>query len=621
MSENITLLYKYHEKEIKIPKNYEELKKSFFLLFKEEQNDSFTFKYKDENKDDIIIEEDDKQFRDTISEIIRINAVISVEKIEDLELINDSSENESGNEIRSGIIFKKTDNNISVYELNQKLKDYEKENRDLLEKNKILSNEKEKYMKESEQSIQKNKELVFQKKEYEKKLESLQKMNANEGINNLEVESLKAQFEKEMSQIKIQFTEEQKKCKRLELKLKENEDQAENVKIKEKDILNKDIKINELEQKLEENNENIKRKNERINEYEKRIKNYENEIIGYKSELEKSKLDIINLKKNNERKEKDKYLEEFLEAKYKEKTKDQIDKMKKELNKKIEEESQKLKEIYEKKYIEKENKMREELNQIIEMLMESNISMKSDESISSLVVPSTCQFEHKGIKCQKCFSEPIMGINYKCLECKDYNLCEKCEEKNSKENFHNKEYDFIKLRKTKEIKGEKEKIYSYDCPNNLNLIEYIYEGTEQANIKIILKNNGNEAWPKGKTKLIFDKFSQIKGDEIILESQNIGEEKNYTVILKNLEKMKEGEYKSFLFFNVEGKNFGEKLIIIIKVKKRENKDEEINKYIDKINEFRESYSLSKEEFSNEYLLEVLKKNNFEHDQSFNSLFN
>ena len=238
MSENITLLYKYHEKEIKIPKNYEELKKSFFLLFKEEQNDSFTFKYKDENKDDIIIEEDDKQFRDTISEIIRINAVISVEKIEDLELINDSSENESGNEIRSGIIFKKTDNNISVYELNQKLKDYEKENRDLLEKNKILSNEKEKYMKESEQSIQKNKELVFQKKEYEKKLESLQKMNANEGINNLEVESLKAQFEKEMSQIKIQFTEEQKKCKRLELKLKENEDQAENVKIKEKDILN-----------------------------------------------------------------------------------------------------------------------------------------------------------------------------------------------------------------------------------------------------------------------------------------------------------------------------------------------------------------------------------------------
>ena len=614
MSDIITLLYKGQEKCIKKPNNYTDFKKSFSKSFNEEENDSYSFKYKNE-EGDIINIEDEGLFGENISNIIKEKATIIVEKEEDLEDINDSNVNEPGNEMRSVMIFKKTDNDKNINELNKKLKEYEGQIKDLIEKNKQLINEKDKYKKENVQIIEKNKELIFKKKEIQKKYDSFEKMCGKDGINILQVEKLKSQFDNEMSQIKLKFDEERKRCKDLEQKLKENKEKDENIKEKEKEIIYKNNKINELEQEIKENNENIKNKNEKIEEYEKKIKNYENEIIEYKSELEKSKLDIMNLRKNIERK--DENLIESLEAKYKEKTKIEMDKIKEILNKNIKEENQKLKEKYEKKYKEKEKKINEELNQMSQRIMKSDISKESDGLISK-IEETKCVFEHKGIRCQKCFSEPIIGIRYKCTECDDYNLCEKCEEENSKENFHNNEHVFIKLRKTKEIK--KEKIYSYDCPNVLNLMEYIYKGTEQANINIILKNNGNEIWPEGKTMLLFDKSSQIKGDDIILESQNIGKEKNYSVIIKNLEVLEEGEYKSYLWFNVDGKNFADKLLIIIKIKQKEKEDTEIDKYIDKINEFRDNFALSKDEYPDGKILELLKQNNFDFEEAFSALF-
>ena len=613
MSDLITISYNEEEKEISIPKNFTDLKKSFLSLFKEEGGFYYMFKYKDAEEDDRIIEEDDEKFKKSISEIIKIKAIINVSKIEDLEELKIIKVDESKNELSSPVIFKKSEEEINNNELNQKLKDIEEKYKDLLEKNKILMNEKEKYKKENEESIKRNKDLAKKKIEYQKKIEVLERASKIDLKSYEDIEKLKSQYENEVSQIKSQFNEEQQKCKDLELKLKENKEKLKNVKKTEKEITNKNNKINELEQKLKENTENIKSKDEKIEEYEKKIKNYENEIITYKSELEKSKLDIMNLKKNFEGNEKEKYYEEFLDKKYKEKTQEELNKINEVLNKKIEEEKQKIKTIYEKKYKEKEDEIKEELNQLSQMVMKSNANLNL-----SKIEESFCNFEHKGIQCEKCFQEPIIGIRYKCLECENYNLCQKCEEENSIESFHDKDHNFIKIRKTKEVK---EKIYSYDCPNILNLIEYIEEGTKKADLKIILKNNGNENWPKGKTKLIFDESSQIEGDDIILEPQNIGEEKEYIVSLKNMERLQEGEYKCFLYFNVEEKNYGEKIVILIKIKKLDEKEKEIRANIDKINEFRENFSLSEEEYPNDRILELLKENKFDFEESFSSLFN
>ena len=100
-----------------------------------------------------------------------------------------------------------------------------------------------------------------------------------------------------------------------------------------------------------------------------------------------------------------------------------------------------------------------------------------------------------------------------------------------------------------------------------------------------MKNNGNEKWPKG-TKLIFDESSKIKGDDVILEPQNVGEEKKYEIVLKNMKELKEGQYKAILLFNVDGINHGEKLGLVINIKKKDKNEDDIEKNMDKIKEFR-----------------------------------
>ena len=78
-----------------------------------------------------------------------------------------------------------------------------------------------------------------------------------------------------------------------------------------------------------------------------------------------------------------------------------------------------------KKYNEKANLMRNQLEN-------KNVSYKNNTI-------------HHGIKCNQCFQEPIIGYRYKCCECPNFNLCEKCEENNSKEEEHI--HDFIKMKK------------------------------------------------------------------------------------------------------------------------------------------------------------------------------
>ena len=163
MSDLITISYNEEEKEISIPKNYTDLKKSFLSLFKEEGGFYYMFKYKDAEEDERIIEEDDEKFKKSISEIIKIKAIINVSKIEDLEELKIIKVDESKNELSSPVIFKKSEEEINNNELNQKLKDIEEKYKDLLEKNKILMNEKEKYKKENEESIKRNKDLAKKK--------------------------------------------------------------------------------------------------------------------------------------------------------------------------------------------------------------------------------------------------------------------------------------------------------------------------------------------------------------------------------------------------------------------------------------------------------------------------
>jgi hypothetical protein len=170
-----------------------------------------------------------------------------------------------------------------------------------------------------------------------------------------------------------------------------------------------------------------------------------------------------------------------------------------------------------------------------------------------------------------------------------------------------------KLIKDKAVTLIKRKIYSYECLNINNLSSYIFSNTKETKLEIILKNNGNQIWPEGNTKLKFDQTSDIMGNEVILEPQVPGEKKRYEIYFNKLENYISGEYHSYLWFCINDFNYGEKLKIrlIFRFKKEVQ---------DKIQEFRELFDLHTDNYSDQKIFECLKKNYFDYEIAFGALF-
>ena len=579
MSEYITLSYNDIRKPITLPSDYEELKNSFFNEFNIKEMECI-FKYKDDIDDVIELREDESEsdFVEKIEKAKKLKAVIIAEIIQSLDISdNDIKENlKNSAELRIVQGLKENENS----EDKQKMEEMEKKIQELT----VLNNKLQKNKKETQD---KNKILVEERNRYKKIVEE----NKNE-----------------ISRLKSKNPNNQQNNEDYENKLKQMEEKVKELESKEEEIKLKNQKIEILNKKLSDNTKDLEDKQKTIDEskikissYEEKIKSYEKDINEYKSQLEQSKIEINNLKQNNEQLEKDKIEEDISKQKYEEQIKEEKEKAEKFMNESLELFKKNIENKYKTQYDEKEKAMEEKLSQMSLMINQSKGP----------------NYVHKNIRCEKCLIKPIKGIRYKCSECNNYNLCEKCEEENDQEPFHDEEHTFIKLRKPVD---DKEKIYSYDCSNIILLNQFIYEGTEQCEFKILLKNNGNVKWPEKKTKLIFDESSQITGDNITLLSQNVEEEKEYIVNFENLGNLKKGEYKAYLLFNVKGKNIGDKLTLIINVKEKDEMTE-LEKHKNKIEEFRNTFNLSDEEFSNEKILEILKANNFNFEESFSSLFN
>ena len=165
------------------------------------------------------------------------------------------------------------------------------------------------------------------------------------------------------------------------------------------------------------------------------------------------------------------------------------------------------------------------------------------------------------------------------------------------------------------------KIYLFKCLNTPQLSTEIYQGTNEAVIKIILKNNGKEIWPKKNTKLITDIISSsLTIGDIILEPQKPGEQKEYYANFQRLLWLPVGEYKSYLYFYANNEFYGEKLALTVKIKKKDKTFFEIKENINKINKFRKEYDISEKDYPNERILKALKKYEFNFPSVFASLF-
>ena len=258
---------------------------------------------------------------------------------------------------------------------------------------------------------------------------------------------------------------------------------------------------------------------------------------------------------------------------------------------------------------------------------------------------------HTGIKCQKCFMYPIIGIRYKCSICNNYNLCEKCEKENSELNYH--PHIFLKYikkeeqmllneeeennnkhiknnnidnstdinKKNRNFQKNESNNYSYQCLTD-DLTFSVNQGVKNTKFDIILKNNGIYPWPKNESFLVSNIMSDKNVDNIKLEPLNPGEVYTFNIYFNDLDKLKPGKYNTYLDFNVKNKNFGEKILIIFEIIEKIEKKEKTQKFEFNriIAGFRNIYQIDDKTMSDEVIQKALDKNNNDIEKAFQSLF-
>ena len=140
------------------------------------------------------------------------------------------------------------------------------------------------------------------------------------------------------------------------------------------------------------------------------------------------------------------------------------------------------------------------------------------------------------------------------------------------------------------------------------LNEEVNEGQKEVIFDILLKNNFNLAWPgNGRTKLINDPNSDLKTDDIELNNVQYNQHSKRQIHI-NLNGIGTGDKKCILHFNVDGQNYGEPIILNIKIKE------------DLIGKFRAQFELSENDYSDDRISTALKKNKGDFAKAFESLF-
>ena len=268
--------------------------------------------------------------------------------------------------------------------------------------------------------------------------------------------------------------------------------------------------INEKETNSEINNDNeIKEKDYNENNDNKNIYNNHTETINKENSNNDMNLNVENIENkstdiknnnNNNNNNNNGYNNQDINSKIH----DAITSIVKEKMKKIQETL--IEDIYKNVQIkDNEDILKNENNENIQL------SMLNKDSLSLAV--------HNGIKCNECNCPEIVGPRFKCLNCNDYNLCQKCEE----ETEHNIDHIFIKI-----YQNNSDSQVDYDSINikykNEGLNYFIYQNNlkfkrNMTNIvRIKLKNNGSEDWEYGFKFHCLNDYSELIGESVSINS-------------------------------------------------------------------------------------------------------
>lgn len=160
-----------------------------------------------------------------------------------------------------------------------------------------------------------------------------------------------------------------------------------------------------------------------------------------------------------------------------------------------------------------------------------NNKLKKEENVSERI--------HKGISCSNCGEKDIKGIRYKCTNCSNYDLCEKCE----KMNCHDISHILIKIRypnlDEREFNSKIDTTLSYKNSGYNYSVEPLEikfnKGGDNYSQQIILKNIGKKPWKENFKFQCLQEDSDIIGKDIIIEKKiNEGSQCNLMLIFEDV---------------------------------------------------------------------------------------
>jgi hypothetical protein len=215
---------------------------------------------------------------------------------------------------------------------------------------------------------------------------------------------------------------------------------------------------NEKNEEMEKSELFIKNKiREGIDEYKNKTMNNLkdiNNLVELNEEQLQSNMDSLNEQKsqflNAVNQMKNEIIKE-MDIKYSNLLQQKINEIHNSIFENIQKQNESILEQYMKKYEDLESEREQEGIKLSQIVIQDK--KKSKNIINPNPNASICKTVHNNIKCEQCFMNPIVGYRFKCTECDNYNLCEKCEENN--EESQNHPHNFIKMKYEEEKNNNK----------------------------------------------------------------------------------------------------------------------------------------------------------------------
>ena len=242
------------------------------------------------------------------------------------------------------------------------------------------------------------------------------------------------------------------------------------------------------------------------------------------------------------------------------------------IEKKDKEKEDPLKSILDIKMKELEDKLVEELyNNLQNEISKSKIiykkkNVEEEEKNNDRII-------HKGIFCNKCGQENIVGVRYKCAQCSNFNLCEICENSYN----HDIKHIMVKIRypykNESELQSRINRNISYknqDMNYDLQPKTITLSGNLDSQVQIVsIKNIGLAPWRGVCLKCIEDE-SELIGEEFemnynVNSGSSINAQIKFTDLKSQLKPDKKDYYSFFQMFNQQNESFGNVTKIKIKI--------------------------------------------------------